>query len=120
MAKTVSESELQYEVVKKYFLRRDEQEFVIRFSGTDMKDWELIPTATIDDMIEIRGQLCDERSDFAGFVYDGGRYSFYFRDQNILKVEFLDKSEIAYFRVHAVCEFDLAAIARELRMLQGS
>ena len=50
MAKSVAESELYYEQVKAYFWRKDEADFVVGFSSSDMSTWELIPTLTTDEM----------------------------------------------------------------------
>jgi hypothetical protein len=50
MSKTISESELQFEQVKKYFWLPEEADFVVRFNGNDMSDWQVIPTLTIDEM----------------------------------------------------------------------
>jgi hypothetical protein len=123
MVKTVADSELHFEKVKDYFWRETEADFVIRFDATDMCQWELIPTSSIDDMIDTRLRLSDENTEFAGFVWYEGRYCYYFHDRNILKVQYLDNNEIDYFAVHSATEFsaiELAQVAKELRELYGS
>jgi hypothetical protein len=123
MPKTLADSELHFEQVKKYFWRKTETDFVIRFANTDMCHWELIPTNSIDDMIDIRFRMSNEGIEFAGFVRYEGRYCYYFHDRNILKVQYLDNNEIDCFRVHSATEFtaiELAQVARELRELYGS
>ena len=120
MSRTVAESELLYEQVKGFFWHKEEADFTIRFNGEEMKDWDSIPTPTHEKMFEVRGRFCSEDVEFAGFIHHEGRYCFYFLDRNILKVQYLDNGEIDHFNVRSFSEIDLAQVAKEFRMLQGS
>jgi hypothetical protein len=120
MSKSVSDSERYYEQVKKYFWRPEEADFVVRFHGDDMSEWLVMLTLSLDEMREIRSRLIEEDSSFAGFVRYLGRYCFYFRDENIFKVQYLDNGEINHFNVRSFSEIDLAKVVAEFRMLQGS
>jgi hypothetical protein len=120
MSKTIAESELNYEQVKKYFWQPEEADFVVRFAGNDMCQWEVTPTGSIDEMSEVRGRLREEGSFFAGFIWYHGRYCFYFRDENFLKAQYLDNGEINCFEIRRYSEIDEAKVVAELRMLQGS
>lgn len=117
MARTVADSELYYEQVKAFFWRKEEADFIVRFSDAPMEKWELIPTPSVDEMIWLRHRFCEEGSEFAGFIRDEGRYGFYFVDQNITKAQYLDNGEIESFNVHVFSELDLAKVAEEFRML---
>jgi hypothetical protein len=120
MSKSVCESEMQYEQVKKYFWRPEEADFVVRFKSNDMSEWQVIPTLTTDEMAEVRGRLIAEEASFAWFIRYLGRYCFYFSDENILKIQYLDNGEINHFDIRSFSEIDLAKVAAECRMLQGS
>jgi hypothetical protein len=120
MSKPVSESEIQYEQVKKYFWRPEEADFVIRFSESDMCQWQEFPTPSFEEMRKIRRRLAIEDSEFAGFIRHEGRYCFYFCDKNFLKVQYLDNGEIDYFGMCSFPEIDLSKVAKEYRLLQGS
>ena len=117
MSRTIAESELLYEQVKGFFWRPPEADFIVRISAAPMNEWEVIPTSSEDEMISIR---CRLESEFAGYIRHEGRYCFYFVDLNIVKVQYLDNGEIDCFHVRGFHEFDLATVAKELRMLQGS
>lgn len=121
MQRSVAESEQLFEQVKRFFWFPEEQDFAIRFVGQDMTAWQLIPTATPEEMMSVRIRLSDEEGQFAGFIRHEGRYCFYFYDCNILKVQYLGDGEISYFDVHSFCELDLSKVAEELQsFLQGS
>ena len=118
MARIVAESEILFEQVKSAFWRKEEADFAVRFSEAEMKDWEIIPTHSVDEMILVRCRLDDAGSGFAGFIHHEGRYCFYFKDQNIIKIQYLDNCEIDCFSVHSFSEFNLELVARELKALQ--
>ena len=69
MAKSVAESELYYEQVKAYFWRKDEADFVVGFSDSEMSTWKFIPTPSLDEMGLARGRLMNAGLDFAGFIH---------------------------------------------------
>ncbi len=118
MARTFEESEILYEQVKDFFWRKaEETDFIVAFSDGAMKFWEIIPIDSCDEMFSARVRLHSEGIDFAGFGHSEGRYCYYFMDQNFVKTQYLDNGEIHSFSVHSFCEFDLAAVARELRQL---
>jgi hypothetical protein len=116
MAKTVADSELFYEEVKNFFWRKEEVDFIVRFSDAPMAEWEMIHLPE-NEMFWLRHRFCEEGAEYAGFGRAEGRYCFYFVDQNIIKTQNLDNGEVEYFNVHAFSEFDLAKVAEELEML---
>lgn len=117
MKRTVAESESYYEEVKNFFWRKEEADFIVRFSDAPMEEWEMVPTASADDMFWLRHRFCEEGAEFAGFIHDEERYGFYFVDQNISKAEYLDNGEIDCFNIRTFSEFDLEKVAAELKML---
>jgi hypothetical protein len=120
MRKTIADSELDYQRVKNYFLRTKRDDFLVKFSSSRMALWELIPTASIEEMINLRIRLHVQGSEFAGFVHHERRYCFYFCDRNFLKVQYIDNGEIDCFSVHSFFDVDMKKLGDEVRVFQGS
>ncbi len=116
MARTFEESQLLYERVKTFFWRRaSEADYVVAFSDTEMKNWEIISTGSEEEMFTVRLRLWTQKIDYAGFVHCEGRYCYYYVDQNFMKTQYLDSGEFQAFHVHSFCEFDMEKVAEELQ-----
>lgn len=83
-----------------------------------MEEWEILQLPSEEELALLCHQFCEEGAEYAGFGHsEEGRYGFYFVDQNITKIQYLDNGEIDGFNVHAFSEFNLEKVAEELKVL---
>ena len=91
MAIPIEFSEVFFERVRDFFWCKPERDFVIRMTPkVPMDQWEIIPTHSRNHMRAVRLRLYTEKSEFAGFLWDEGRYSFYFCARDFVKAQYLD------------------------------